>query len=350
MFLVSISRASEMRAKYGLTLRRIAAAPSVRVVSQDSSGGGSVAVSAASAVSIAKQLQDEASHQSGSTSRARPACHIRWRRCSRPCRRLRSCAYDRRGHNSSRPARSVSSSASASPSSSAWARSFPLAPRSRRISARARAAMPRQRGAHLYAASPGGLPASFSGVFSAAAALSCLYLLKPLLYACMDIDFMMATSLASIVCCFIPAILISITRSMAQREHVCAPHTPHPRLRRARPQLPLHIARRAGAVDRARDDAQQGQQLPARLSRPVDAAHGGDATRRCRQRDLRAITVIGQYCTVFYALSFVHRCYCPCTVVPLPSLPHSFPWRFIPSINTSGVHSSVCVAACDLLG
>ena len=69
MFLVSISRASEMRAKYGLTLRRIAAAPaSVRVVSQDNISGGtaaaaaaaaavaateSVAVSAASAVSIA---------------------------------------------------------------------------------------------------------------------------------------------------------------------------------------------------------------------------------------------------------------------------------------------------------
>ena len=68
--------------------------------------------------------------------------------------------------------------------------------------------------APLYAAifeGPGGLPASFSGVFSAAAALNCLYLLlKPLLYACMDIDFMMRASLASILVCFVSAILVGV--------------------------------------------------------------------------------------------------------------------------------------------
>jgi len=55
-----------------------------------------------------------------------------------------------------------------------------------------------------------GLPSTFERAFSVAAALNTIYLLvKPLLYACMDIDFMMYTSLASIVFAFLPAILAS---------------------------------------------------------------------------------------------------------------------------------------------
>ena len=61
-----------------------------------------------------------------------------------------------------------------------------------------------------------GLASSFEAAFSVAACLNTIYLLvKPLLYACMDIDFMMWTSLASIVCAFLPAILISYYASGA---------------------------------------------------------------------------------------------------------------------------------------